>query len=605
MNSLHDDLLSVLDAVVIDSPTRFAVRDQIHDLSTPGADDSSSEAAAIREREVVSALARDIYECLYVRPTCSREACRHDALARRERVAALSVANTGRGTWSGGWTVREMDADGKLILFKEGLSIWAAPNQVEARGGEIAPGRTARVWIGKEQRNQMPGFYFAIGEAEAESDGDNSEPWMRYYWHLSSEAAVPFVAAATGMLNAEGVPFLLKVLADPGSFVRADAGLVFVRRRDNRRVAQMIARIHEGIESRLRESVPLFTKRLAKGLGAADDAKPSFGEHRCNLAATGLWRSFERGERDRDAGAATLAAVFAEEGIDPRCPYLAPGSVDDFELMPAMRATGARTFAAGSGIVMNGVAMPGAAGCGTISPREAAIRIGESLCRSAVWDATGRYCNWIGRVAFPNDNPFDSPRATAAALGPELLEGSAGVALFLSQLHAATGNDEFMRTADGALARSKLPPAVQRTVGGHLASGQYAGAAMFHLRALIHDPDFKAQHLAEARIAIAAVLGEIDRKIAMPRFDATVRDGLAGLGEVVLNAGVMLEDCTYRERARALGQTLIDRYSALEDWPTGLPGGGPNPSLLLGTAGIGYWLLRLEDPVGVPPIPLG
>ena len=49
MTDLHPDLLSVLDAVVIHSPTRFAVADQIHDLSTNSTKASSSEAAAKRE----------------------------------------------------------------------------------------------------------------------------------------------------------------------------------------------------------------------------------------------------------------------------------------------------------------------------------------------------------------------------------------------------------------------------------------------------------------------------------------------------------------------------------------------------------------------------
>jgi hypothetical protein len=38
------------------------------------------------------------------------------------------------------------------------------------------------------------------------------------------------------------------------------------------------------------------------------------------------------------------------------------------------------------------------------------------------------------------------------------------------------------------------------------------------------------------------------------------------------------------------------------DWPSGMPSGGPSPALLLGTAGIGYHLLRLHDPARVPPV---
>ena len=431
MTDLHPDLLSVLDAVVIHSPTRFAVADQIHDLSTNSTKVSSSEAAAKRERDPLSALADDIYQYLYARPTGPRTKGRCDDLARCVRVAALSGANTGQGTWSGGWVVREMDGDGKLVLNKDDLTIWAAPEQVHVRGGETRPGQTARVWIGKERRNQMPGFYFAYGGAEDECEGDDSEPLLRYYWHLTSEAAVPFVAAATELLNATRAPFSLKVLADPDAFQRADAALIFVRGRHHRRVVGAIARIHKAVAPGLRDSVPLFTKRVASGLGAAEDrsGRFSFGEHRCTLAAKAIWRSFLRGERDRAERLATLAAVYREEGLDPRYPYLGPGSADEFDLTLSPKATRTETLSFGRPIGMRDVETRGG-GATSISPREAAIRIGESLCRTAVWDITGRYCNWIGRVFSGNDEIDGPPTVTAAALGTDLHEGSSGIALF-------------------------------------------------------------------------------------------------------------------------------------------------------------------------------
>ena len=127
-------------------------------------------------------------------------------------------------------------------------------------------------------------------------------------------------------------------------------------------------------------------------------------------------------------------------------------------------------------------------------------------------------------------------------------------------------------------------------------------AALFHLRGAIQGPDFQEEHLARVPVAIAIVLAEIDDNIAIPGFDTTIRAGLAGLGEVILTAGIVLDERSYRLRARTLAQTLIDRYSERENWPTGLPGGGPNPSLMLGTAGIGYWLLRLDQPERLPSL---
>jgi hypothetical protein len=593
MTQLHPDLSTVLDSVLIQSPARFAVRGQIHELADPSPEDPSSAAVAAREQILLAALETDLYKYLYIRPPGPWLEHRGDELARRERLTALSSANASRGSWNGGWVVRAIDRDGRLVLFKDDLAIWATPDQVRPQHGKIQVGNPCGVWMGKERRNGIPGFYFAFGETEDEFEGDDSEPLVRYYWHLRSEAAVPFVATATELLGATGAPFFLKVLADPGAFQRADAGLIFVRKQYHPRVVDAIARIHEALASRLRESVPLFTKFVAPGLGAAESpsGRISFGEHRCKLAAKALWRSFLRHERDRAAREATFAAVYTEAGLDPRYPYLAAGSTDDFHLAIAPGVKAPSTSPTDRGFLP------------AISPREAAIRIGESLCRKAIWDVTGRYCNWIGRVSSRDAHAEGPQPATAAALGPGLNKGSAGIALFLAELHTATGNDEFRRTALAAIARSRLPlvePCARDPDSARTTLTEARDAAMFLLRTALEDPVLKKHRKAATRAAIAAVLEVVDLYIDLPRFDATVSEGLAGLGDIVLSAGLLLKDRSYQGRARGLAQTLIDRYSEHDDWPTGLPCGGPNPSLLLGTAGIGYWLLRLDDPALMP-----
>ena len=120
------------------------------------------------------------------------------------------------------------------------------------------------------------------------------------------------------------------------------------------------------------------------------------------------------------------------------------------------------------------------------------------------------------------------------------------------------------------------------------------------LREAVREAEASQRHLAQARTSLTAVLEAIDARITVPRFDATIRDGLAGLGEVLLTAGRVLDYRSYLDRSRDLAQTLIDRYCEQDNRPTGFPGGGPNPSLFSGTAGIGYWLLRLDEPERVP-----
>lgn len=77
----------------------------------------------------------------------------------------------------------------------------------------------------------------------------------------------------------------------------------------------------------------------------------------------------------------------------------------------------------------------------------AADRIGRRVCETAFWH-DGR-CNWVG--ALPDEGPYGQTIINYAALGPDLYGGTSGVALFLAELHAATGDVDARRTALGAL----------------------------------------------------------------------------------------------------------------------------------------------------------
>ncbi|RMH22854.1 MAG: hypothetical protein D6696_02325, partial [Acidobacteria bacterium] len=83
----------------------------------------------------------------------------------------------------------------------------------------------------------------------------------------------------------------------------------------------------------------------------------------------------------------------------------------------------------------------------------AARRIGTELCRTAFWDDERRRCNWLGRADRQGDVPGSVVPATAA-LEADLYRGSSGVALFLAELAAVSGDEEAAATAVAALRRS-------------------------------------------------------------------------------------------------------------------------------------------------------
>jgi lantibiotic modifying enzyme len=85
--------------------------------------------------------------------------------------------------------------------------------------------------------------------------------------------------------------------------------------------------------------------------------------------------------------------------------------------------------------------------------RDAARRIGESICARAIWNSEGRECNWMG-TALPRPEDDAPGGLVCASLWPGLYGGSAGIALFLAELYRLAPDGLFARTAVGALRRS-------------------------------------------------------------------------------------------------------------------------------------------------------
>jgi len=242
--------------------------------------------------------------------------------------------------------------------------------------------------------------------------------------------------------------------------------------------------------------------------------------------------------------------------------------------------------------------------------RTLAVSLGDELCRTAVPRGSG----WV----------WDVEKACGPGMGGVQLtgfaHGAAGLGLALLELHAATGRDEFLEGGRAAFAYEDelFNPAVGNwpdlrspgPAGGGTPAAQYAaawchgapGVGLARLRALLLDPASREEYVATARTALSTTMGTLEGAAQLPRADATLCHGLAGLAEIVLTAGYWLDDEGYRDAAGAAAAGLIAKYGVRGDWPSGVPSRGPNPSLMLGTAGIGYHFLRQHDPHRVPPV---
>jgi lantibiotic modifying enzyme len=203
-----------------------------------------------------------------------------------------------------------------------------------------------------------------------------------------------------------------------------------------------------------------------------------------------------------------------------------------------------------------------------------------------------------------------------------LSHGHAGIGTAILELFAVTGRPEFLEAARGAFAyedsvfseeAGNWPDlrVFENTAGQAAPAGPRfpvawchgaPGIALSRLRAAILDPARRGPYLASARTALATTAAALESSSSQDRSDASLCHGLSGLAEVLLIAGRLLGEPEYCVLAEHAGRAMIAAHGEAGDWPSGVPSGGPSPTLMLGSAGVGYFFLRLHDPEATPPL---
>ena len=245
-------------------------------------------------------------------------------------TAHMSSANPSSSRWDEGWTIQSVDPTGMILVTREGKAR-------VVRGGEflstmvgVAPrvGAVVKLFVPHESPNMQPGFYFAFGD----SLGDQLEELaiVRFYWNVNAEEGPALVRQLALGLNRYTVPFKLKVLSTKELFPRPDAMVLYVSERYTQVTAAVCAGVVDSSPWMRGRAVPLFTKKLADGLGAAEDPGngESFGMSRCRVAAEGLWNAHIRGSTEEQLVTETVREHVRRYGLDPARPYLNPRSPD-------------------------------------------------------------------------------------------------------------------------------------------------------------------------------------------------------------------------------------------------------------------------------------
>lgn len=191
-----------------------------------------------------------------------------------------------------------------------------------------------------------------------------------------------------------------------------------------------------------------------------------------------------------------------------------------------------------------------------------------------------------------------------------LAHGAAGIAWAFLELARVTGERRFHEAAREALAFERSwfdagacgwrDPASGALTGSSWCRGS-AGAALVRLRALALAPG--EQLAAETGAALASVHGAVAAALAADGPPATwelsnfsVCHGLMGAADALLEAAATLGVPEHRRAAERVAEHGIGIARSRGSWPCGTLDGSCPPGLMLGLAGIGAVLLRMEAP---------
>lgn len=242
--------------------------------------------------------------------------------------------------------------------------------------------------------------------------------------------------------------------------------------------------------------------------------------------------------------------------------------------------------------------------------QEIALALGEEICSSA---------QWIGNICtFSSAGMSAHGRMTPAVTG--LSHGASGIGLSLLLLYESTGNKKYLETARGAFmfedtlfgetsgnwVDTRSPYNFQNGI----LTGTFAvawchgapGIAVARTRASILDPENAGYHKKMAEIAIKTTSASLKQYSQRSSHDATLCHGITGLSEICMLFGRVFGDTDYNEMPIGTAEELIKRYDASGEWPSGLSTGGPSPSFMVGSSGIGYHFLKLCKPEEIPSI---
>jgi hypothetical protein len=335
MSDLASDLRALFQSVKIRNAMHYEIRGRIFNLTNPSMQQQPHTGGWSAFTPLLAPIVADMQLRLYDWAYCRRmegEVDRPPLPTATTLFDVLSPANMGRERWEHGWRVAQVYPNGSILAQKGAKSVMFQPGHFTTGHGMPQQGAMAMVFLAKESRTLQLGFYYVMSETVPEQTVE-ARP-SRIYFNIDEAGAPLLVRAVSTELNRFGIPFRFKTLSFSGAYVRSDSAVLFFAKRYFSVIACLLPRLLGEIKDHLRPATPLFSKKLADGIGLAEDPGngESFGSNRIRLVAQAIWDAHLRGLESEEARLQELDVQFQQHGLRLDQAHLRAASADCYEL---------------------------------------------------------------------------------------------------------------------------------------------------------------------------------------------------------------------------------------------------------------------------------
>ena len=306
-----------LDAVAVHSPAGFTC---------------AGRAIEAKPGGLIASLTGFLYKQCYIREFDGSLSeplpARKDGVST-DLVEKLRAAHAGRACRETAWVVNQFLEDGRIVARKGYAVRRLNPGHyvnLDSAVGLSAKDRRVAVYRPMESTVLQQAWYYIFGEAVGDAEeGDNL---IRFYWNLRAEGGPELTRLLTRALDRFQIPFRFKVPVRSEVYDRRDAAVLYANRRYYPVLAMLLEDVRERIAPHLGPGTPLFTRKLADGLGLAEDpdtkAGESFGMNRCEILAHALVNAAEKKLVTIEEKREELHDEFRKRGLSLERPWLNP-----------------------------------------------------------------------------------------------------------------------------------------------------------------------------------------------------------------------------------------------------------------------------------------